>query len=823
MNLTSKIMKKFDVDRDGKISQEDLKSIIINYIDKHFFDNKKQIQENIIKKNYQKLYNENKELYIYIKQILKKKNLTFDNFFYYLDENKDNYIDKNEFINQILSLPSFDYKKYELKKIEQFYTFLDEFKNEKVDLNMFKIKINIFEDDINLNKKEYIYRGNSTTEEILFSEFIKYYLNNKNLSDNELFSIIDNDNDGIISKEDLRKFGSNLLKLNEKELTYNKLLHFITSVSDNKDENLNLSDIQNLIKAIKNNDIKKYLNTIRNYCNESINISNKDDNWIKEVIDIIGMYINENYLDNIQKFYDDCEKTIFRINAEGLYLDNFINFMEINFLLFQSYHMNKDKYKVLFNYISNDKKFITIDDLNKIFKNYDYYGSMHKYITKFLRDNFPTCEDAFKFFHKVKTINIEAPTSEDNDSKNDFITKKEFFDGIVKLFPKKFKTDTILNYYNIIINKNKIISKSDELEIIKFSKFNYIYYNKINYDKTYILSLKKFSKIKTTRPEPNTLHFSSTRVPFSPKPHLKTQTPYDLDPLIKIKNLIQSSKVDFKVEFNKFIRESENGNANQFQFRNMIKKLDLGLTNIEIEDIINKSGITKEGFINLIDFYAYITGENENIYTFNKNVIESLREIKQLIIKYYTNPLLVFEQNDIDNKKIIDFDKFRKIVYDLYKREKRSYLPPPYSVIKSMYDYIDIRKDGIIDKNEWCKIFSQFEGKLDSKENGNYNNYLRNWEMTNDISDIYKLIAKNSKLIKEKAKENNFTEECNLIQTDDLIQILKDIFPRILLTPTQWKMIASIGEGNKDGLVDLDIFLKIIKLSSKISKSHLKI
>ena len=43
--------------------------------------------------------------------------------------------------------------------------------------------------------------------------------------------------------------------------------------------------------------------------------------------------------------------------------------------------------------------------------------------------------------------------------------------------------------------------------------------------------------------------------------------------------------MDFKKEFLDIIKESSNGMANQFEFRNIIKKLDIGLTNIEIEDI----------------------------------------------------------------------------------------------------------------------------------------------------------------------------------------------------------------------------------------------
>jgi Ca2+-binding EF-hand superfamily protein len=137
------VVKKFDYDKDGKISQNDLYNIIINFVDKHYFDNKKQIQEDSIKSNNEKIYNENKQFYVYLKKILNKNNLTLDNFFFFLDNNKDSFIDKNEFINQILSFTNFDSEKYNLEKLEQFYTYLDEFKNGKVDLNTFRNKVKV--------------------------------------------------------------------------------------------------------------------------------------------------------------------------------------------------------------------------------------------------------------------------------------------------------------------------------------------------------------------------------------------------------------------------------------------------------------------------------------------------------------------------------------------------------------------------------------------------------------------------------------------------------------------------------------------------------
>ena len=118
--------------------------------------------------------------------------------------------------------------------------------------------------------------------------------------------------------------------------------------------------------------------------------------------------------------------------------------------------MTKDKYEVIFNYLSNNNKFITLNDLNKIFKNYDFYGWMHKYIRNFLVGNFPTSIDAFKFFYKVKTFKNETPTSNEKNKNRDYITRKEFVEGIINLFPNKFKINTITNYYDKIIKKKDL-------------------------------------------------------------------------------------------------------------------------------------------------------------------------------------------------------------------------------------------------------------------------------------------------------------------------------------------------------------------------------
>ena len=262
--------------------------------------------------------------------------MTEDNLFYFLDYNKDNVIDIVEFEKQILKLPL--ERKYTSKQIKLLYSFLDEYNIGKIDINIFKLKLNIFDKDILLNDDNG-YKGNSTIENLLLDEFSKWYLKNNNLCDTEIFPILDHDHDGKISIDDMKHFAVNVLFMAKDELTNNKILHFIEAISlSNGNKNLLLSDIQNLIKKIKDNNTEEYYNKIRNYCNEGINSKNEELNkdWFIDIKNIIGLFIDENYEGNIQNFYDDYNITDFRNQGKGLSLDNFINFMDMNNFLCES-------------------------------------------------------------------------------------------------------------------------------------------------------------------------------------------------------------------------------------------------------------------------------------------------------------------------------------------------------------------------------------------------------------------------------------------------------------------------------------------------------
>ena len=827
--LKFETIKKFDYNDDGIITSTDIKNTLLKYYDPHFFDNMKIINQNKKEKEEYELQKKIIDFYKYIIALLKKNDLTENNFFLYLDKNKDEVIDKEEFVSQLMELKYFEIEKYDINKIENFYNFLDEFKNNKVNLDIFTNKFRYLHDELNKENKNISFgekKNNFILEDLILNEFCIWYMDNKDsYTEEEIFSMIDEDNDGIISTNDLKNFVNKILFLSKNELYDTKISNLIHIISLNKENNnISLADLHQLFDCIKRDDIKKYKEDILvNY------IKGKNDIWIKYIVKELKIQINKKYGDNIEKMYNKYNVHFYQNKGQGLSIDNFELLILKNLNFFENYHLEKNELLMLFNYISNNKKFISLNDLKfhfsvnqentnsslKEFNYIDFFETMHNTIKQFLNKNFSLCEEAFLFF--------QHNTNENKKKIRNFITIKEFFDGVNYLFPNKYETETILNYIKKIFKINNFHDEtnSNQLKNIKYEEFKDIYYKNVI---GIINNLKQFSyKFDSPRKKSrnNILSYS-----FDNKKKYNLRT-IIITPIEKLKRILRHSEIKSKIEIiYDYIIKSENGSGsiNKYQFFNLLKKLKLSLTNSEIEDIIEKGEFLCDGFIDLYKFLNCIFNEDYNLEINKRNIESKLSEIKDLIIKYYTIPLLAFELNiESQTNNYLNFEYFKNLIYEIYQKEKKS--PLSFPVIKCLYDYIDYKKDGIITIDEWNNIFSKINGSLDksnfktSKSTGKQNFKdinLKEWENSNEIIRIFKLISKNRKLIKEKFKLYSVAPSCLLINSNDLIQILKEVLYNVNLSNEQWKIIINIGKKNKSDFVDFKTFITIIEYASKI-------
>lgn len=103
-------------------------------------------------------------------------------------------------------------------------------------------------------------------------------------------------------------------------------------------------------------------------------------------------------------------------------------------------------------------------------------------------------------------------------------------------------------------------------------------------------------------------------------------------------------------------------------------------------------------------------------------------QLKELMILHMTSPNDAFRFFDLERDNTLTFNDFSKLVKQAHKLGNVEI--PAYPVIKDLFDHVDIRKDGLIDLNEWQQTFGAVVGgskSLSIKQNENLPGLTR-WE-----------------------------------------------------------------------------------------------
>ena len=846
INIPDYIIQKLDIDSDGMISFDDLKAVLKRFSYTSFFKyTNDSTNPNINLYSKEKMSKEKfKDIVKRLRSFMKSKNITEIGLFKKFDKNNDGFfsaIDFNSSINDIIPMsPAMK---------DQFFNYLDFYHNGMVDLETFISRIN------NFTNVDILVQNNNKIENEILEKMREFMIKNRNLSDNEIFEVIDKDCDGLINLEDFKLFVINNLNISETEFNKAKLERVMMSLSLSKNLQIGLNDIREFINLCNKN--KGHMNlkeVFKITSNQNLSELKKNKEWTNDIIERLGMFVSEKY-DSIEQFFNETIEK----GSDKLKFSDFLKFHEKNYELFNNgFNLTKDELLSIFTSLDSQKKnYLTLQDLKNKLQIFNFYNKMHIDVKNFIRENFRNGIDAFKFFIRKKNI-----LDDDKNYAKSFITLKEFFDTFENFFPNKYPTNTILKYINkyfgisVSNNKSNLLSKKDT---INFKEFNYIYFDSFQSEESFLNNKINDTKLMTNRQDiekrvknnlvnspQNNFYYSN----LFKKKYEKLITPFDNDPLNKIKRILCSSKYDLNKFFETAALFCGNDNfiVNKYQFRNIIKELNIGLTNLEIDQIMFKCGKeTHDGNLNLREFIKYLYSQNSIIEEGKNNIGPIMGEIKSLIYKYYSNPIICFENNDIFHNGKIDFDRYKNIIYDMYNREEAKL--PNFTLIKNSFDEIDLRKDGVIDMNEWCKAFASYNGKLDYKKesvtNGlefydkkfkqcnNFQNtskvshnrkILRDWETSGDISFLYKFINRNRKLIREKIKKCNFMltgDGIQLIHSDNFISVLKDVIPGLKLSQTQWKMIVNVAQNERtDGLININDFFKLLEITSKNMASH---
>ena len=807
--LNNNVVCKFDLDSDGIVSIEDIQGIFERYCSTSFFkfDNSSFTPDNNLYAYETMSDTKFKNLVRDIKKNMKKKNITVEGLFNKLDKNHDGFISNYEFntgIDEYIQLSS------SIK--DQFYNYLDYYHNGLVDLETFKLRFKEFK------SSEVLVHNNNVIENIIIDAIFDYIKKNiKTISDVEFFEIMDKDADGLINFDDFKQFCIQDLdsSLDKKSFNDYQLQRIIQALSLTKNNNLGMADIRELInKCTKESDFINFKEKFKETINQNLYKGKQNTEWINECIEKFALFISERY-ESVEEFFElNTSK-----NSGKFTWEDFENFNAKNYECFEGFNLTRDELLAVYTTLDSQKKnYLTLDDLSNKLKMFDFYIKMHFDIKNFIKENFNNSKDAFKFFTTQSNddnMNKVNKPLKSNFSFNDtFISRKNFFNTINKFFPGKYLTETILKYMRKYFN---------DIDHITFTDFNWVYFDNIQNEESYLNDRFKTTKLATERQRPKTSVKSTNNYYLNNFKKMSTtpiradlQTPYDYDVLTKFKRLITSAGFDTRQFFNNMRSKAVGGRINKYVFRDMIKDLDLGFTHLEIEEIMNQVLMSRDGWINIDDFIKFANTPIKILNEPNANITAFISKLKQLIYKYYSTPKLAFTINDGNKNGVLDFNEYQSMICDLFRRE--SLKEPNFALIKNSFDFLDQRKNGVLELNEWLRAFSQVRSILDIEEGKSQKmQQLREWECSNNLQKIYNEINRNRKLLRDYAKMYLITdgEGKSSIQINNLILALKRILPRTELSQTQWKMMVRIADKQGTGMVDLDMFLKLVEQSAR--------
>lgn len=142
-----------------------------------------------------------------------------------------------------------------------------------------------------------------------------------------------------------------------------------------------------------------------------------------------------------------------------------------------------------------------------------------------------------------------------------------------------------------------------------------------------------------------------------------------------------------------------NGFISQVEFRNAIRKLNLGLSSREIDQLLSKIDVNGDGKISYPEFAANFKDDNGLEQHLAERSKTRMGQLKELMILHMTSPNDAFRFFDLERDNTLTFNDFSKLVTQAHKLGNVEI--PAYTVIKDLFDHVDIRKDGYVDLQEW--------------------------------------------------------------------------------------------------------------------------
>ena len=560
---------------------------------------------------------------------------------------------------------------------------------------------------------------------------VRKWIKSQGISVENAFRAFDSDFDGIISKEDLKSTLVSIFKLPVQECNSSRIDRLYKLIDHFKRNSVQLSDFKLLFEDGEN------------------------PNWKSSAKQQVGLFISQNY-PNLKLAFESVSELTGKIK-----LDQFHRWVDHNQIL-KGFNLTQELIEKLFAELDPHRKaFVTESDFCLAFGGISYQSQCVQEIKDAIRSNFQDVHSAFDFFSSFKR-------------NSDKLTFAEFSVKVASLVPKRFSQADLRLFWDALWGAGSVSFEdfSKEFQDLRFTS---------QFSSQFSRQSKKSSNQSSQSNPSNQSNHSA------PSSLLSVNSDKPIDPLRRLQSLIKASPASLEDIF-KEIDSDDSGKLSAVEFRKALRKLSIGLSARDIDNILCRIDTNNDGLIDWQEFSkAFKSSETDKVT--NGVALSRITKMKENMSHFMLSAKDAFLQFDPDRSGFLDFQKFSSLVHRLSSLAGEQV--PAFTVLKDLYDIIDIRKDGLLDLREWLNTF-RGEQRL--------------FEDSKEFDQLSTLIARNRKVIGITFEAMSRNGKVDLQKAKD---VLMSVARHPKVDDELWDRL--LGVAVRDGGLDYRFFLEIYK------------
>ena len=485
---------------------------------------------------------------------------------------------------------------------------------------------------------------------------------------------------------------------------------------------------------------------------KSIFEEKRNPSWKDSAKQSLGLYVSKSYetaYECFQEISSSRDKITFDLFSSWLGKSQVLN----------SYRLTQQLIQELFAYLDPHKKgFLSKDDWELCLGTFSYSSTCLQEVKDSIRSNFADIKTAFDYFLSFHS----GPPPEK-------ISLKDFESALEAIIPKRFNKKELASIWKQVFRDSSFISFREFRDNLDLNNF--------------------LSAFNGTRSKPSSAQsFKSTST---------QRAGLSDDPLKRLQALIRASPYSIEDIFKEMDRDN-NGTLSLLEFKNAMRKLNIGLSSKDIDGLLSRIDTNNDGQIDWQEFQKQFKSSETETHI-KASCQQRLNFLRTNMNHFMLSARDAFNQFDPERSGKLNFNSFTALVQRVSELAREP--APAFTVIKDLFDIIDIRKDGVLDMREWLNTFKEAE--------------KNSWEDSKQYEEICRLIAKNRKILLDLFEQ---VGRSGKVEYEKGKEVVTTVFSMIKLNEEQWRKV--LGVAMKDGVVDYRMFLDVYKQRCTSAQQH---